>query len=125
MRWGRRASTRTAAAAAMQASVGQIVKSLVFKGKTTGKPHLILVSGSNRVQERAMAAVLGEAIIRPDAEFVRAATGFASAAYRRSVTPSRWRHSWTKTCCNTRRSGRRRGRPMRSSRSHQGRYKLL
>jgi prolyl-tRNA editing enzyme YbaK/EbsC (Cys-tRNA(Pro) deacylase) len=48
MRWGRRASTRTAteAAAAMQASVGQIVKSLVFKGKTTGKPHLILVSGS-------------------------------------------------------------------------------
>jgi prolyl-tRNA editing enzyme YbaK/EbsC (Cys-tRNA(Pro) deacylase) len=72
-------STRTAAeaAAAVQASVGQIVKSLVFKGNTTGKPHLILVSGSNRVREPAMAALLGEPITRPDAEFVRAATGFA------------------------------------------------
>ena len=77
MRWGRRASTRTAADAAVQASVGQIVKSLVFRGKTTGKPHLILVSGGNRVHEPATAAVLGEPITRPNAEFVRAATGFA------------------------------------------------
>src|SRR5947209_6282306 len=68
------ASTRTAAAAAeaVGASVGQIVKSLVFKGKTTGRPHLLLVSGTNRVHEPAMAERLGEPITRPDADFVRA-----------------------------------------------------
>jgi len=73
------ASTRTAAeaAAAVEASVGQIVKSLVFKGETSGKAHLILVSGRNRVHEPAMSEILGEPIIRPDADFVRAATGFA------------------------------------------------
>jgi prolyl-tRNA editing enzyme YbaK/EbsC (Cys-tRNA(Pro) deacylase) len=73
------ASTRTAAeaAAALGASVGQIVKSLVFRGEATGKAHLILVSGTNRVHEAAMPAVLGEAITRPNADFVRAATGFA------------------------------------------------
>jgi prolyl-tRNA editing enzyme YbaK/EbsC (Cys-tRNA(Pro) deacylase) len=73
------ASTRTAAeaAAAVGASVGQIVKSLVFKGETTGKALLILVSGPNRVSEPAMTGILGEPIVRPDADFVRSATGFA------------------------------------------------
>ena len=72
-------STRTAAdaAAAVGASVGQIVKSLIFQGKTTGKAHLLLVSGSNRVHEPAMPERLGESVIRPGADFVRAATGFA------------------------------------------------
>jgi prolyl-tRNA editing enzyme YbaK/EbsC (Cys-tRNA(Pro) deacylase) len=73
------ASTRTAveAAAAVQAKVGQIVKSLVFKGKTTGSPQLILVSGTNRVHEPSMPEMIGEAIVRADADFVRATTGFA------------------------------------------------
>ena len=73
------ASTRTAAeaAAAVQASVGQIVKSLVFKGMTTEKPYLILASGTNRVNEPSMAEMFGEPITRPDAGFVREATGFA------------------------------------------------
>jgi prolyl-tRNA editing enzyme YbaK/EbsC (Cys-tRNA(Pro) deacylase) len=73
------ASTRTAAeaAAAVAASVGQIVKSLVFKGKSSGKPYLFLVSGTNRVNEPSMAQALGEPITRPDADFVREATGFA------------------------------------------------
>src|SRR5689334_18283167 len=73
------ASTRTAAdaAAAVQASVGQIVKSLVFRGTATGKPYLILASGTNRVNESAMAEALGEPISRPDADFVRTVTGFA------------------------------------------------
>ena len=40
-------STRTAdeAAAACGCDVGQIVKSLVFAGKATGRPYLLLVSG--------------------------------------------------------------------------------
>lgn len=71
--------TRTAeeAAAACGCTVGQIVKSLIFKGKHSGSPFLMLVSGANRVNEKAMAERLGEAITRPDATFVREATGFA------------------------------------------------
>lgn len=73
------ASTRTAeeAAAACGCAVAQIVKSLIFKGKSSGRPYLLLVSGKNRVNEKAVATALGEEIVRPDADFVRAATGFA------------------------------------------------
>jgi prolyl-tRNA editing enzyme YbaK/EbsC (Cys-tRNA(Pro) deacylase) len=73
------ASTRTAeaAAAACGCGVGQIVKSLVFKGRTSGKPYLLLVSGSNRVDEKGVAAVIGEPLTRPDAQFVRDITGYA------------------------------------------------
>jgi prolyl-tRNA editing enzyme YbaK/EbsC (Cys-tRNA(Pro) deacylase) len=73
------ASTRTAeaAAAACGCAVGQIVKSLVFKGRTSGKPYLLLVSGSNRVDEEGMAAIIGETLTRPDAQFVRDTTGYA------------------------------------------------
>jgi prolyl-tRNA editing enzyme YbaK/EbsC (Cys-tRNA(Pro) deacylase) len=72
-------STRTAAeaAAACGCAVGQIVKSLVFQGKDTGRPILLLVSGANRVNEKGVAVVLGEQLVRPDADFVRSVTGFA------------------------------------------------
>ncbi len=72
-------STRTAAdaAAACGCDVGQIVKSLIFKGKTSGKPLLLLVSGSNRVDEKGVAASIGEALGRADADFVREVTGYA------------------------------------------------
>jgi prolyl-tRNA editing enzyme YbaK/EbsC (Cys-tRNA(Pro) deacylase) len=73
------ASTRTAeeAAAACGCEVGQIVKSLVFAGKESGRPLLLLVSGANRVKENAVAREIGEKIVRPDADFVREKTGFA------------------------------------------------
>ncbi|GIL02137.1 MAG: cys-tRNA(pro)/cys-tRNA(cys) deacylase [Alphaproteobacteria bacterium] len=72
-------STRTAeeAAAACRATVGQIVKSLVFAGATSKRPVLLLVSGANRVDEKRVAATIGDRIVRPDAEFVRRVTGFA------------------------------------------------
>jgi prolyl-tRNA editing enzyme YbaK/EbsC (Cys-tRNA(Pro) deacylase) len=72
-------STRTAeeAAAACGCDVGQIVKSLVFRGKASGAPILLLVSGRNRVDEKAVAASIGEALKRPDATYVRDVTGFA------------------------------------------------
>jgi prolyl-tRNA editing enzyme YbaK/EbsC (Cys-tRNA(Pro) deacylase) len=71
-------SARTAqdAAATLGITVGQIVKSLVFRGETTGNAYLLLVSGSNRVAEDKAAAILGEAIRKPDARFVRETTGF-------------------------------------------------
>ncbi len=72
-------STRTAAeaAAACGTSVAQIVKSLIFRKADSGEPVLILVSGRNRVDEKAMKAVIGEALERIDADQVRALTGFA------------------------------------------------
>jgi prolyl-tRNA editing enzyme YbaK/EbsC (Cys-tRNA(Pro) deacylase) len=73
------ASTRTAqdAAAACGCEVAQIVKSLVFRGAESGKPYLMLVSGSNRLNETGVAAILGEVLTRPDADYVREVTGFA------------------------------------------------
>ncbi|NNM74669.1 YbaK/EbsC family protein [Enterovirga aerilata] len=73
------APTRTAeeAAAACGCEVGAIVKSLVFAGRTSGEPFLLLVSGSNRVDEELAAAETGEPIVRPDGKAVRAWTGFA------------------------------------------------
>jgi prolyl-tRNA editing enzyme YbaK/EbsC (Cys-tRNA(Pro) deacylase) len=72
-------STRTAeeAAQACGCAVGQIVKSLVFRGKSSKRPYLLLVSGANRVDQLGMASTIGEASDRPDAQFVRDATGYA------------------------------------------------
>ena len=73
------ASTRTAAeaAAAIGCTVGQIAKSLVFRAKASDRPVLVIASGPNRVDEKAVARCLGEKIGRADAEFVRARTGFS------------------------------------------------
>jgi prolyl-tRNA editing enzyme YbaK/EbsC (Cys-tRNA(Pro) deacylase) len=72
-------ATRSAAeaAAACGCSLGQIVKSLLFRGAASGKPYLLLVSGANRVNEQGVAAVIGEALRRPDADDVREVTGFS------------------------------------------------
>jgi len=72
-------STRTAQEAADRAGceLGQIMKSLIFKGKITGKPILVLTSGANRVDEKHISEYAGESIGRADADFVRAVTGFA------------------------------------------------
>ena len=72
-------STRTAQEAADRAGceLGQIVKSLIFKGKESGKPILVLTSGVNRVDEKRISEYAGEAIGRADADFVRTVTGFA------------------------------------------------
>lgn len=72
-------STRTAeeAAAACGCDVGQIVKSLVFQGKTSRKPYMLLVSGRNRVDQKGVAALIGEALDRPEGQYVRDLTGFA------------------------------------------------
>jgi prolyl-tRNA editing enzyme YbaK/EbsC (Cys-tRNA(Pro) deacylase) len=72
-------STRTAQEAAERAHcmLGQIIKSLIFKGKASGKPILVLTSGANRVDEKRVSEYAGEPIVRADADFVRATTGFA------------------------------------------------
>ena len=71
-------STRTAQEAADRAgcALGQIVKSLIFKGKQSGKPILVLTSGANRVDEKRISGYAGEPIGKADADFARAVTGF-------------------------------------------------
>jgi prolyl-tRNA editing enzyme YbaK/EbsC (Cys-tRNA(Pro) deacylase) len=72
-------STRTSAeaAAAVGCTVAQIAKSLVFRRKRAGTPLLVIASGANRVDEKKLAAALGEPVARPDADYVRGETGYA------------------------------------------------
>lgn len=77
-------TTRTAAdaAAAIGCTVEQIAKSLVFKTSDSERPVLVIASGSNRVDEGRLADALadtiaGEKIKRPDADYVRARTGYS------------------------------------------------
>ncbi|MAT84631.1 MAG: prolyl-tRNA editing protein [Gammaproteobacteria bacterium] len=71
-------STRSAAdaAAAIGCPVAAIAKSLVFR-QADGAPVLVIASGTNRVDEARVAAVLGQPIGRADADFVREHTGYA------------------------------------------------
>lgn len=72
-------STRTAneAAQAVGCHLGQIVKSLVFRGKASHKAILVEASGVNRVNEQRLSELAGEQIEKADADFVRQVTGFA------------------------------------------------
>lgn len=73
------ASTRTAqdAADAIGCTVGQIAKSLIFKGKDSQLPILVIASGCNRVNEKAVKQHLGEKLDKADAAFVLEHTGYA------------------------------------------------
>ena len=72
-------STRTAEEAATRVGceVGQIVKSLIFKGKKTGKAILILTSGANRVAVKGIGVYAKEKIGRADPDYARARSGFS------------------------------------------------
>ena len=72
-------STRMAAEAAdaVGCLVGQIAKSLVFRGQGSGRPVLVIACGANRVSEARLAARLGEPVAKATPEFVRETTGFA------------------------------------------------
>ena len=72
------ASTKTSAeaAAAIGCEVAQIAKSIIFKTAQGGKPVLVVASGTNRVDDKKVSALLGEKVKSADAEFVKAQTGF-------------------------------------------------
>ncbi len=69
------ARTAEGAAEAVGATVGQIVKSLVFL--SDGAPVMALVSGANRLDTGKLALTTKGVITRADANAVRAATGYA------------------------------------------------
>jgi len=73
------ATTRTSAdaAAAIGCTVAQIAKSLVFRAVGSNRAVLVIASGVNRVDEKLLAAALGDRIAKADAAFVRDKTGFA------------------------------------------------
>lgn len=72
-------STRTAqdAAHAIGCSIGQIVKSLIFRTKQTDRPILVLATGPNKVNVKALETYIGESLEKADANFTRDVTGFA------------------------------------------------
>ena len=65
------------AAATVGCPVGEIAKSLIFRTAAGERAVLVIASGSNRVDEKALSALLGQKIGRADAEFVRRQTGYA------------------------------------------------
>jgi len=72
-------NTRTSAeaAAAIGCTVAQIAKSLVFRAAGSNRAVLVIASGANRVDEKLVAAAIGDRIGKADAAFVREKTGFA------------------------------------------------
>jgi Cys-tRNA(Pro) deacylase len=72
-------TTRSAedAARAVGCEVGQIVKSLIFEGKQSHRPVLVVTSGANRVNEKTIGQNLAESIKMAKPDFVREMTGFA------------------------------------------------
>lgn len=72
-------STRTAqqAAEAVGCEVGQIAKSLVFRGQQSGKGYLVITSGANRVDTDHLEQLVGEPVGMADPDFVREVTGFS------------------------------------------------
>ncbi len=71
-------TTRTArdAAAAVNCELGQIVKSLVFQGKKSARSVLVITSGANKVDAKAVRRFLGEPVRMAAADVVRRVTGF-------------------------------------------------
>ena len=67
--------TAIQAATALKCDVSQIAKSLIFKTES-GKPVLIIASGSNRVDTTKIAKLLGESISKADANFVKEKTSY-------------------------------------------------
>ena len=68
--------TSTDAAQAVGCQVEQIAKSIVFKGKQSQRPILVIASGPNRVNEKKIEEIISEPLGKADADFVRKHTGF-------------------------------------------------
>lgn len=72
-------STRTAAdaAAALDCEPRQIAKSLLFRTRASHRGVLVIASGPNRVNERAIEELVGEAVELAHPDVVKELTGYA------------------------------------------------
>ena len=71
------ARTAEDAASALSVTTDQIVKSIIFRGETSGESLLFLTAGGNRVDPDRAATLAGEPLGKADAALVRSQTGFA------------------------------------------------
>ena len=78
----RTARSAAEAADALGVGVEQIVKSLVFRGRRTGRPVLVLAGGANRVDKNRISRLLSEPVEMAHAAYVREKTGFAIGGCR-------------------------------------------
>lgn len=67
--------TAQAAADALGCAVAEIAKSIIFRA-ADDRAVLVITSGKNRVDDRKVAALIGQALGKADADFVRSRTGF-------------------------------------------------
>lgn len=65
------------AAAAIGCEVGDIAKSILFRAANSGQAVMVIASGTNRIDEKKVATLLGEKLKKADPDFVRNATGYA------------------------------------------------
>ncbi|AEI95858.1 YbaK/EbsC family protein [Roseobacter litoralis] len=88
-------STRSAADAAnaCNCEVGQIVKSLIFKGENSNALKLVLLGGHHDLDLKKAKEIFGEPLTRADPKRVRSETGFAIggvAPIGHLETPETW-----------------------------------
>jgi prolyl-tRNA editing enzyme YbaK/EbsC (Cys-tRNA(Pro) deacylase) len=71
--------TKTSADAAMAigCKIEQIAKSIVFIGKNSRQPILVIASGPNRINEKKIQALISEPVEKADASFVREQSGYS------------------------------------------------
>jgi prolyl-tRNA editing enzyme YbaK/EbsC (Cys-tRNA(Pro) deacylase) len=67
--------TAQAAAEALGCNVAEIAKSIIFRARDD-RAVLVITSGGNRVDDRKVAALIGQSLGKADAEFVRSQCGF-------------------------------------------------
>jgi prolyl-tRNA editing enzyme YbaK/EbsC (Cys-tRNA(Pro) deacylase) len=67
--------TAQAAAAALGCAVAEIAKSIIFRAASE-RAVLVITSGSHRVDDKKVAALINEKIGKADADFVREHSGF-------------------------------------------------
>jgi len=109
------ASTRTAkeAAEAIGCGVGQIAKSLVFRGRESGRPLLVIVSGTNRVNEPRSPPWLANQLNARHLISSEKRPGMPSAVFLRSVLFDQCQFGWIGICWCTSKSGLRQERRLR------------
>lgn len=67
--------TAQAAADALSCNIAEIAKSIIFRAQD-GRAVLVITSGANRVDDRKVAALIGQTLGKADADFVRSQCGF-------------------------------------------------
>jgi prolyl-tRNA editing enzyme YbaK/EbsC (Cys-tRNA(Pro) deacylase) len=68
--------TSAEAAAGLGCTIAEIAKSIVFRRKSDDAAVMVVASGANRVDERKVAAIVGE-LGKADAKFVKERIGYA------------------------------------------------